>query len=51
MCGWQREERKMVQILRSDLCVPGGGHENGDVNCGAGEFREKYVEKTLFSVG
>ena len=41
----------MVQHLRSDLCVPGGGHENGEAACGVGEFREKYVWRILFSVG
>ena len=51
MCGWQRKERKAVQILRSDLYVPGGGHEKGDRERGTGEFREKYVGNTLFSVG
>ena len=51
MCGWQKEERKVVQCLRSDLCVPGGGHENGDVNRGDGEFIEKYVGRILFSSG
>ena len=48
---WQKEERKVVQHLRSDLCVPGGGHENGEAACGVGEFREKYVWRILFSVG
>ena len=51
MCGWQREERKVFQHLRLDLCVPGGGHKIGDVNRGDGEFREKYVGKILFSLG
>ena len=51
MCGWQREERKVFQHLRSDLCVPGGGQENGDRNFGVGEFREKYVERILLSWG
>ena len=48
---WQREERNVVLHLRSDLCVPGGSHENGESACGVGEFREKYVWRILFSVG
>ena len=51
MCGWQREERKVVQTLRSDVCVPGGGHKNGDVKRGDDKFREKYVGRILFSLG
>ena len=41
----------MVQHLRSDLCVPGGGHENGESDRGVSEFMEKYVGRILFSVG
>ena len=51
LCGWQKEEMKAIQTLRSVLCVPGGGHENGDWNWGVGECREKYVGRILFSVG
>ena len=48
--GWQKEEMKAIQHLRSDLCVPGGGHENGERKWGVGECREKYVGRILFSV-
>ena len=50
MRGWQKEEMKSIQHLRSDLCVPGGGHENGERKWGVGECWEKYVGRILFSV-
>ena len=51
MREWQKEEMNVIQHLRSDLCVPGGGHENGERRWGVGECREKYVGRILFSVG
>ena len=51
VCWWQREERNVAQRLRSDLCVPCGGHENGKGDRGVGEAREKYVGRIILSEG